>query len=76
MTEEERVKFDDWKKQLMVEMDALADKVAKNVGAIIDSAIPFRLGWTPLRAAKALLCIHFGDNQTLVKLSLGDDKKW
>lgn len=34
-------------------------------GAVVDSMIPFRLGWSPERAARALTRIDMADHNTL-----------
>ena len=68
-------KFVDWCNQLRVEMHLLSEKVAKKVGMIVDSAVPYRLGWSPKRAARAILGIDYRDCVRLSDLSGSKPRK-
>lgn len=61
----------DWCVRLREEMAEHSERMARSGGAFIDSSIPYRLGWSPRRAAFALLCIDMKDRLHLTKLSLG-----
>jgi hypothetical protein len=39
-------------------------------GAVIDAMIPYRLGWTPGRAARALMRYDRADHDTLHRLAI------
>ena len=58
--------FDAWCRQVL---EALAEIGQTGHigggGAMIDALIPFRLGWSPRRFARALLTSTSGDNRTL-----------
>lgn len=71
MTDEEMAQFKDWNNALLDEMNRVADIKSKAIGGVgymIDAAVPFRLGWSPARAARALLHMDHKDHQTLANL--------
>jgi hypothetical protein len=69
--------FSDWNKQLIECLSSLAaaGRGATRIGPAIDAVITFRLGWSPGRAARALLAIDYKDAITLRRLELGDNYK-
>lgn len=64
--------FKDWNAELRVEMMKMSDKVARSVGTVIDAMIPYRLGWGPARAARAMLCIDHKDSVFLREVQMGE----
>lgn len=63
-------KFIDWQRQLMVEMERIARNVSCG-GAIIDAMIPYKLGWSPKRTARALLQWDARDYERIRALAMG-----
>ncbi len=53
--------FHDWSRALIAEMVRLGVSGSTGGGALIDAAIPFRLEWSPARAARTLLHLDRGD---------------
>jgi hypothetical protein len=58
--------WNDLVKQEMARMDVRPGRP----GAIIDAMIPYRLGWTPQRTARALMRYDYADHNTLHRLAI------
>lgn len=64
--------FIDWNNKLKLRMADLVQYYPKHTSAMIDAMIPYRLGWSPDRAARAILRLNRRDHHELNKLSMGD----
>ncbi len=64
MTPTERHRFATWQRRLLACVEAEPVSCGTG-GCMVDAAVPFRLGWTPRRAALALLGINHRDAQIL-----------
>ena len=61
-------KFKDWNNQLLLEMESLPHCVGYSGGALIDSKIPYDLGWSPKRTARAFLNYDNKDYHKLLEV--------
>lgn len=59
--------FVDWQIELMNEVYAI-NKVAARGGALVDAHIPYKLGWSPGRAARAILGLQGKDKDLLLDI--------
>ncbi len=64
--------FGDWCRQLWVEVRARGESQFDG-SMMIDAAIPYRLGWSPDRAARAILRLTYRDYQRLVRIVREDE---
>ncbi len=64
MDDGEREQFRTWQVELMATMHEIGHCHGSG-GCLIDAAIPFRLGWSPERAARALLFLEPADTYRL-----------
>lgn len=69
----ERARFTEWCNQLMWHMTELTKQGFGGGGMMIDSAIPYRLGWSPERTARALLNYSRKDADELCRAVRGSD---
>jgi hypothetical protein len=53
--------FSEWVAQVMATMEAIGKSGGSTGGSAIDAAIPYRLGWSPERTARALLFLDHRD---------------
>lgn len=57
--------FIDWKNRVMAEMERLSLYEKTVAPGAIDAMIPFQLGWSPSRGARALMALDWRDYKRL-----------
>ena len=65
--------FTRWNKRLLQAVENLTYKLTRPA-IIIDAMIPYRLGWSVERTARAILCLNIKDTDYLCGLKKGNDK--
>ena len=68
----ERARFRDYVTQVLAEIEPLIGEM-RNTSCMIDAWVPYELGWSPKRAARAILKIDYGDFDTCRRTMFGEN---
>lgn len=61
----------EWQAAVMIRMHEIGE-VRGSGGALIDAKVPYEMGWTPDRAARALLYLDRKDYFRLLEITFGE----